>query len=510
MAGRLKRALVLSLMVATLGAWGSALDADRGEKGNLTKLRKELASKGFIVQDGLMDFPPVVQWCCQCKVPSCYANNPSSPYGIVVLPPAPNQSTTVPNPYSEWFEEDGTYPAGFSMFWRMRPDEAVVFIGTTPPAMKYFGFTAYLYDRYHPFPPPPPPCKGDGITRAAPPSSYNRVPLFASLGDTVNDMTVQLNPGASDAFGRNVVFIVATDKKTESKVRHALMDAGYPKEILNTVVTSSQLARLGVENEKDTLTFVLRMATNDYPQEYIDSPRTILRVSPAQPVPAPSLDPLPLPKLRVRGTGKTEVSLLPAVDQLGKAIVAAYPDYTATVICTTNWSEGLNCIENEQNCLADNRDTPYIVPSFNPVTAGLDQAVILGPDDFLMAYGVNHAAAGKAVYSNVSVLGWTHKSSPVAVDNLEMPGSAAYFLGSTVDPDTANMLYAWKFTRPGGCPAGDTPSCRPVDTTCTAGVAADEPVALVFRAYVEKKTKVAPAYSEIVIDRVLLFTAKTR
>jgi hypothetical protein len=508
MKGTLKETLGLSLLVAALGASGSARAADRSAMRGTTALRSELARKGFVVQDGLMDFPHVIEMCCQCQLPSCFANNPSSPYGLAILPPAPDQSPSVPNPYSEWFTEDGVYPAGWSWFWRLRPDEAVVFIGTTPPEMKYFGFTAYLYDRFHAGLKKPPDCKAEAIDRPSPPSTYNRFPLFASLGDTVNNMTVHTSGDGRDPFDKSVVFIVASDKNVESRVRHALIKAGYPEATFNTVVVSPQIAHLGGEDDKDTLAFVLRMATDQDLTAYMASPRTLLRVSPAQPVPGVLLDPLPLPKLRVRGTGKTETAFLPAVELLGKAVVAAYPGYDVTPIATTNWNEGYNCIENGQNCLGDNRDTPYIPPSFNPVTAGLNQELTLDPGEFLVAYGVNHAATKKAVYANISVLGWSHKSSPAVLDDREMLGSAAYYLGSTIDAATANMLYAWKFARPGDCSGQDTPYCREIDYTCTGGVAADEAMALVFRAYLEQKTKVGPAYPEIVIDRILKFTPK--
>ncbi len=509
MAGHVKKLAVLSVLVCAV--FGASLTFAGEPEARLKAFRKDLARKGFVVQDGILDFPEILGMCCACKLPSCFANNPSSPYGLAVLPPAPDQSPSVPNPYSEWFTENHTYPDGFSWFWRLRPDEAVVFIGTTPPRMKYFGFTAYLYDRYHPLPQPPPACQADTFVRPAPLSSYNRIPLFASLGDTVNHMTVRTSGDAPNPFGRNVVFILAADKNIEARVRRALLDAGYPKSILNTIVIPPDIARLGVESVSDTLTFVLRMATDQNLDDYKKAPRALLRISPSTPVPSSSLVPLETPRLRVRGIGKTETRLLPAVDALGRAIVAAYPGYDAKPIYTTNWYEGYNCIENGQNCLGDNRDTPYIPPSFNPVTARLTQEddMILQPGEFLVAYGVNHVATKKAVYANIAVLGWNHKASPAVIDDSEMAGTAEYFLGASADPATADMLYAWKITRLDGCTGDDTPNCREIDTSCLHGVGADEPMAIVFRAYLEKKTKVGAAYGEIVIDRILKFTPKT-
>lgn len=506
---------VLTCLTVYLMANGILPAAEQENTRSPATLRRELARMGFTVQDGRLDFPKIVDMCCECQLPTCFANNPSSPYGIFVLPPAPNQDPAVKNPYAEWFFEDDHYPEGWSWFWRMRADEAVIFVGTTPPRMQYFGFTAYLYDRYHYDPDHspihPPDCTiGDTWSRPSPPSSYDRFPLFASLGDTTNQLTVNVRRFRRDPFDRKVVFIVAADRGTERKVRLALLRSGYTPSMINSLPVPPDLVHLGIESDKDTLCIVLRMvpdADTDL-EPYEQAPRTLLRVTPNQPLPPEDLEPIPPPNLRVKGTGETEVFLLPLVEKLGKALIARYPDYVATPIATTNWYEGYNCIENGQNCLGDNRDTPYIPPSFNPVTGQLNQNMVLAEDEFYIAYGVNHRATGKATYSNVSVLGWTHKSSPVVINNEMMAGSARHFLGSGWETAAVDKLYAYRMTRPCGCD-GDKAYCLEVPYDCNNGIAAEEPMAIVFRAYLEPATRVAPAYGEIIIDRILKFTPRT-
>jgi hypothetical protein len=502
--------LIFMFLVLTAGFSEAGQEKQRPEA-----FRNELEKKGFIVQEGKLEFPDLASWCCQCQLPTCYAYNPSSPYGLFVLPPAPNQNSLIKNPYSEWFYEDGHYPEGWSWFWRQRADEAVVFIGTTPPAMKYFGFTGYLYDRYRESITPPDCITSGGGTRVSPDSVKNRFPLFASLGDTVNNMVVNVIGGKKDPFNKTVVFIMATDQDIEREIRRTLMKAGYPYPVINTIVVSPSIVRLGVESESDTLAFVLRMASEKTQelQEYMGSSMSLFRVSPAQPVPLSAIEPLALPNLRVRGTGETEISLLPAVDALGEAIVASYPEYDSVKIATVNWYEGYNCIENGQNCLADNRDTPYIPPVFNPLTQTLLQDMILRPNEFYVAYGVNHQETRKATYSNVSILGWRHKSSPALLTSDDMPGSAQYYIGSSMDQATTDKLYAWKVTRPEGCKAGEVagnipPNCKEVGYTCQDGIAADDPMLLVFRAYLEPKTRAGAAYGEIIIDRIIKFKPK--
>lgn len=489
---------------------GSLSASARGpeEKGKPDALRKELARRDFIVQDGQVAFPKILEKCCNCEFPSCFANNASSRYGLWALPPAPNQDPSVANPYTEWFTADGTFPPGFCSQWRLRPDEAVLFLGKTPQKMTYFGFTSYIYDRYLSSLGYIPPCiYPDGTTRVQPDSARYRFPMFASLGDTVNPMTIHLAGGRQDPFEKNAIFLLTADKGTERKVRKALVEAGYPEESINLLPLSSEIARLGLGSQDDSIEVVIRLTglPGQDVSPYYDVPKTLLRISPATPVPPEKLDPVAPPKLRTRGTGKSEASLMAAVDALGQAIVASYPTYTATPVTMEPFVEGYNCITNMQNCLGDNRDTVFIPPAFDPIHQTLlQEGMTLGADEFYVAYGVNHTEAKKATYSNISVMGWQHKAAPIMVGNDEMVGSARYYLGSSADPTTEQKLYAFRIAREDGC-AG-APFCKELPTDCVNGIAADEPVALVFRAYLEPATKVGPAYAEVILDRILKFT----
>ena len=494
------RAVVLTFAVLVLA---TGLVEAKQEKGDLARFRKELEKKDFIVQEGSVSFPKILDMCCNCELPSCYANNASSTYGLFALPPAPNQDPSVKNPYAEWFSDDKTLPAGWSYWWRMRPDEAVVFLGPTPPKVDYYGFTAYVYDRYVANLSKPIDCvKYDGTPKPQPPSALNRYPVYASLGDTVNPMTINLAGGKLDPYEKDVAIIMAADRNTERKVRDALIEAGYRKNSINFLPVSPSLVRLGLESEDDTLSLLMRVAPTV--TSYISVPKTFLRVSPVTPVPPQKLDPIPAPELRVRGTGKTEVSLLPSLDALAQAIIARYPDHSATAIKMTTQPEGYNCIENSQKCLADNRDTIYITPGYNTITEETFQDLTLGSNEFFVAYGVIHPEMNKATYSNISVLGLWRRAAPVMVSNQDMVGSALYYLESGADPATVDKIYAFKIARVGGC-AGEM-YCKEIGTDCGTGILSEEGISLVFRAYVEPATKVGPAWGEVILDRIFKFT----
>ncbi len=480
------------------------------EKNRVQAFENQLAKKGFVWQEGEVWFPDILSMCCKCQLPSCYSNNASSRYGFFVLPPAPNQDPSVKNPYAEWFTEDGDLPPAWSFAWRLRPDEAVVFIGKTPPKVEYFGFTAYLYDRYVSGMGPDPDCTyvdSAGATqhRAQPPSVESRFPVFASLGDTINQQTILLAGGRQDPYQKNVVVVVAADRNVLRKVEKALEAAGYPQKSINSLALAPALTRLGLDSQNDSVLATLRVAPSPGTDvtPYYSQPMTLLRVTSSPPVPAPKLDPVPPATLRVRGTGKTEAYLEAQADALGQAIVAHYAGlgYKAAPVKMAILPDGFNCIADMQNCLADNRDTIYVSPAYDIISGQLlpgQPSLTLGPNDFLVAYGVQHPLANKALYSNVSVMGWFKRAAPAVVTNQDMAGSAQEYL-----PGADPALYAYQIARTGGCL---THHCIALGADCGTGIPDDEPVAPVFRAYLEPGTKIGPSRGEVIPDRVLKFT----
>jgi len=479
----------------------------RSETDKSEKFLKELEKNGYIVQEGMVDFPDMAKLGCQCTLPTGYAYNPSSPYGIFVLPPAPNQDPNIRNPYSEWYGEDGLYPEGMSWFVRQRPDEAIVYIGTTPPEMDYFSLLHYLYDRRHEGFTFPNCIYSDGSgERETPASAENRFPIFASLGDSINNMTIKVAGGKDAPFNEPVVVIIASDQGVEQKIRKTLLKAGFPNQIINTLAVSPSIVRLGVEDESDTLIYSWRLHSESTPEleKYIASPGRIFRVTPEQPIPPSEIIPLGTPNLRVRGTGIDEMDLLPAVDALGEAIVAKYPGYDAVKIGIAPWPEGYHCIENEQSCLADNRDDAAFASAFNVSTLNLLQETELNSDTFYVAYGVNHRKTGKATYTSVTVVNWRNKVSPASFKNSQMSGSAEFYLG---DLAIADKLYAWKIASSGNC--SNDPYCQEIgNIDCTHGLGEEDPIAFVFRAYLEPETQIGPATNEVIVDRVIKFTRK--
>jgi hypothetical protein len=219
----------------------------------------------------------------------------------------------------------------------------------------------------------------------------------------------------------------------------------------------------------------------------------------------PKLDPYPTPEFQVRGTGRTEVDLMPALDKLEAAIVAANPGYQAERFQSGIWlNEWLDGFQRGVNLLGECRDTSYLRTQ--------DFKITPNPDDFLIVFGVNHEATGKATYSNFSVYHSDKELGLAGKHSRQLAGTAdLYDLGQY--QDKAEYLYAFKVARDcGGLP--ETKCLQvdkvPVTDRCELGKACssitlDDELFLAFRAYVEPETGVGPYWYEILWDRAIHF-----
>jgi hypothetical protein len=185
--------------------------------------------------------------------------------------------------------------------------------------------------------------------------------FFNSIGDTINNLTINTHNTEGNPFNQPVMIISTADKGTDMLVRTAAQSAGYPSDMINTDVIPSATVNMGLEGNVDMFGFVSRIAVpgdKTKLNEYIANPGSVvLRLTPEKVV-AP--DPFPTPALRVRGTGETELDLLPAVEELRQAILARYKNLKATEIpAYVALPEGFNAIQSGINTIGDNRDAAY-------------------------------------------------------------------------------------------------------------------------------------------------------
>jgi hypothetical protein len=433
--------------------------------GNISALVKALEKDGFEVQQGRivnLDFLSLVN---AGLIINANGNNAGNPYKTFIYPSVPGQSS---HPFSDI--------NGWSILYKLRPDEAMVYVGATPPECAYFGYQTFMYSHYYP---------GDGKSKK----------VFANVGDTINILTANTNGTKESPFGKAIVIISTADKGVNDRISEAAKAANYPSGILNTEALPYPLLRMGWDNESDLYVFGQRVALfkdEKTKRDYLNwTPGVILRLTPKVPA---KLDPFGMPALRVRGTGNlSEFELMDGLNALRDAILTKYGAKNATEMDTHVWGpEGNDAIQRGIDILGVGRDTIYL--NTTPFTLSND------PNDFVIVYGVNHAAIGKTLYSNFGIYGTRNLNGVAGVDSRQLSGTAEEYIPGN---PAAKYLYVWKVTR--SC-NGDT-HCLVVPWGKGAyGIDLNQTAFMGFRAYVEPQTKVGPSYTEIVYDRVIKFS----
>ena len=202
---------LLALMASLLGCVASHIDSSPGMPPGWLQT---LQHRGFTVQNaqwGIFDLDS----CMHSDI--CYAMNPITPYGLLYLPPHPEETASAV-PYNNTCHlhnicktVNGT---NYSMAWRLAKGEVIAVVGMTPPECVYWSFTNYIYTRWHPdgwkaHPTPVHqvmPCK-DGPSRCE---------VFASVNDPLNMQT------ANGAFESPLNLLLTTDSKSEGIITEAI------------------------------------------------------------------------------------------------------------------------------------------------------------------------------------------------------------------------------------------------------------------------------------------------
>jgi hypothetical protein len=397
--------------------------------------------------------------------PDAEGNNADNPYFAYVLPPAPDQ--TVPS--------DKAFPNGFSRSVRIKPDEAVLMIGQTPPEVKFFSYpTDIIYRTF----------------------DSTRTWIFGGIGDTINIGTVKAGNGTGELFKKPIMIIYSPDKSIAEKVKSLALAEGYPDSMINIAPIPPAELNLGLEEDDDSVAFGMRAAVFADPaeeKEYMENIYTLTRayrLTPQQSVPP---DPIPIGDLRVRGTGKSEFDLYHPLKNLRQAIIDAYPDYSWKELKTyILFPETNQMVQNADNAVGENKDASYLG----------SENFTLSKDQFAVSYGVNHMATGKGVYSNICAYGTQKLNGVVSVASTKFEGSVDRYLGNSTDN---SLLYAYTITR--------NNSTEPYTMVVPEGprlygIPLDEEMLIGWRTYMEPETNVGPAYPELLYDKVIVFTPK--
>ncbi len=486
----MRRYLLFVLIVTVLAGHGLAQNETSGD---VDAFRQALEQDGFIVQEGEIGYFDLIKLYDEGVLPSAYGNNPATKYLAYFVPPAPGY------PVDERIAQIAKtlgMSGNASTFWTLGPDEAVVFVGKTPPECRYFGYDNYLMSRTY-----------GNETRW----------IFANVADSLNNEVINTDGSAGDPFNQTTVIISTADRGIDERIRAAAGSAGYPDGMMNTQVFPSSILKMGLENDSDTFAIFIRPALYADRQagaEYLNNtPATVFRVTPKN---ATELNPYDYPELRVRGTGQTEFDLTDDLEDLRNAILERYGDLNATELPTSiGFPEGSDAIQRGIDAVGPSNDAAYFwsanqtansptPPFFNtsqyydflrqpPITLGNNT------DEFIIVYGVNHAATGKAAYSSFSLYGADAWNGVGSITDADFTGTAEEYLP---DNPNAKYLYVYKVAR--NC-SGD-PHCFAVPSGMGSyGIEPDQPIFIIWRNYLENATKTGPSYSELVYDRAIKF-----
>ncbi|HNJ81968.1 MAG TPA: hypothetical protein PLK38_10445, partial [Methanoregulaceae archaeon] len=253
------------------------------DHGRVASFRATLEENGFIVTSGQMTpVDPIVDLLDSGIGDSANGNNAGQPYKVLMVPISPSG-------------EEPPFERGLTIF-RLRPDEAVVYLGPTPPPCDYFSFTVFLWVRHKESLVP----KGDW--------------MVAAVNDPLNSALIKTQ-GNGTPFRKQTIVIFTADKGVYENISALARDAGYPESMINPYVIPSGLLNLGVYPETRLAdSFIILMRTANFVSKaegsrYLSDNHyaRVWRVTPEEPL---ALDPFPTPEQRVR-RWKSESELYP-------------------------------------------------------------------------------------------------------------------------------------------------------------------------------------------------------
>lgn len=451
-------------------------------------IAKELEDN-YDIRQGEISLTSATEMYAAGYLPDCNGNNATNAYLVTQNPISPRAQAFI------------NLPVGM----HMDQDEAFVWIGHTPPEVKYFSYQHYLMNRYYSE-------KNPAIRK-----------VYARLGDSINNYNITT---PDSPYNSLFALIICGNQDTYDAISRAIQQSGFPaNRVLSLVIPST--VRFGLTLENDALTFLHRatLFTRDSDKTaYLNHlPLEILRVTPKQPADATHMV-TPVPRLRqtfVREQDTPGRSAL--LEQLRTAILEKYShEYSYTKQLTTStwmYPGGNQAISDGTNVLGETNDTLYMQT----------EKFILNEDDLIIVYGINHSETGKSVYSNVSCYGadafngvggiTSVPQTADASDRVSYLDSAKEYLPGIGDA-IQKELYAYKFSR---TYQGDNTYIIPDNQDGSySGIDNGKTVFMGFRSYVDILTTIGPypgnvqdgdyfsyqaeGNSEVFFDQAILFT----
>ena len=463
-------------------------------------------------------------------VGNCQGNNPSSPYGMYYFPPAKGEYIDNGRMGKTWADFDCHCENSVRVItdenknttlyraWRLRQDEAMVFIGLTPPKCKYFSFRSYIGRR------DVKKCGkiGKVLTKLKDLKSkedIDRFTVFASLGDSINNFRILTtgsdeNPEVNNQFEQLTVLITTANKtmaaNLKSQIEAILVQNRIKPDIINIDGLSTKIPLyMGHDRDSDEFIMFLRSAffdSQDAKEAFLSSPTAvILRILPNEELVADAFD---VPVLLNKKSSYTEKPLKDNLDKLVKAVSkefktkkfrnAAAEEFKRIQIKTRKLKnfkfEGLDCLKYSIPCLGDNRDAEYFISEQYDIPESKKGSI--------MVVGINHSIAGPFVYSSLTLQNQQKLLGVFSVKDTQLKGSVQYYFKDKELPipkEDQDKFYVAMFSR----------SCEEANPFCfeipmpdidagKLGIDPDDKFLFAERVYVNKETFVGPEGDDLV------------
>jgi len=426
-------------------------------------VKQELTASGYSVQQGEITKENPIAFCQAGYTSDANGNNADYPYYGIQLPPTDGVDSLfiVPSTYN------------------LKEDEAMVFIGQTPPECKYFSYRSYLYNRLYNFP-----------------YSTSRTKINASMGDTKSLYRMREDLPLDSMFNRKIALIMTADSLIAMDIKSIILAATpeIAEADIHFDILPHDIFRFGIQPQSDWCNFLCRavlFSDTAAQNQYMNNiPVEIMRV---QANPASQRKFFSVHPFLPRADGTTEFSLLPGMYLLEENIHDAFnEDYEIILLESSAWTmEGFTAIQMGANALGDNHDALYIPTAHFQFR---DQ-------DIILIYGVDHTRTGKAVYTNIDIYGTKYNNGFGGISNAMAEKSARQFISDT---SIADKYFAYTFTRH-PIPGNPFVYIVPFDTNGTLeGINVNDTAEMASRLYVNTITKIGPDPLEVVLDRTVI------
>lgn len=439
-------ALGLLAVVALVSACGSGSTGRRSESDGARSLTAQLVDELSTRYEVARGYPKLYTRAdCEYTFPAlhnCLGNNPAAPYILPVVPTWPNEHVDPALESAFGETRDGT-----SATYRLDPREAIVVLGTLPPPGRYLGLETYLATHEGGFDEASPTYRFIaehfpttlGTFFATVPQNPGRVQSFSDLGNSINNVVIERQSGAS--FGTRRFFVITADAGMDQAVRRALGDLGVRDEHIFTEEISSTGIRLGLDASADDFVTTMRYALPDDADagdDWRDSlPLSVIRVR-ERPSSDRAAQPYPAREYEAR-TATPESGYATDFEALVAAVCArggscsdrtALPDLEAPPFDMV----GPACRPIGMNCLAPTQDTPYYFSSDKTLDDGEVYAVA----------GTLGTETGNATYVSIGINQTSRLLGVASIDDRDLEGSAASFAATV---GSADALFVYYLTR---------------------------------------------------------------